>query len=556
MAHSNAVLDPDSLWYSFRPERVLVGESSVFEFIGMVSPVHYFPKLYEVLTLPLAAAQEITLMQARASCSGHCWRVLVFTWLRELGHDPATALRRCSAGVDIPAFSNVTLSAKPDVFAALMVVAMAWFCWRFQATRDARTIPWLLASAALAVGAKLAVIPYVAVMGAAFLVLLARRRPARTPLREHDGLWPMAGAAAVLVLVSARTWMLAGMPTVGPEQLIAVWNAFGMSLRFPVGTLEWTDALPWQHIARILTGWAFDPTRFSHLQISWPGNVWWLLPLAAAFAPRVMPATAPRWLLWLLPGTALLMLVTIAFVNEGGDGNYFLAPAVLATIGALDFAFGRLGAGLRCALRCVSLALFVAFHGGYSLMSAGWGPGTRAWDTDFGRENRDQRARDQAALTQLGLATAAEHLRNAGSRMRVVGRGGDNRLPARYEEVENLLYAHWQQRSPGTAGRTSGSKGALSHGAASAPLIPKFAQGVRKSWRNFGIGTLARHPVITAQAAQSAYVRHRRAVPQGPKLEARARRAARRHARHLVRPRAGLGGLRGLRRRRRQAASS
>jgi hypothetical protein len=90
----------------------------------------------------------------------------------------------------------------------------------------------------------------------------------------------------------------------------------------------------------------------------------------------------------------------------------------------------------------------VAFHGAYSLVSAGWGPGTRAWDFDLGRSNRDQRARDGAALQQRGLAKTAHFLRNAGSRMRVAGRGGDYRLPARYQDIESILFSHWHERSP------------------------------------------------------------------------------------------------------------
>ena len=300
MARSNVVLDPDSLWYSFRPERVLVGENSVFEFVGMVSPVHYFPKLYEVLTLPLAAAQETTLMQAPGIVFGALLARLVCTWLRELGHDRATALAGAALAWSIPAFSNITLGAKPDTFAALMVVAMAWFCWRFQSSRDARPIPWLLAVRGARGRCETRGDPVRRRDRNAF-PRAARAAPSRAhPLRGLDGLWPMAGAAAVLVLVGARTVMLAGMPTVGPEQLVTLWNAMGMTLKFPVGTLDWTARCRGGHSPH--RGWAGRWIRRASRTCRFPGPAtcggccrW------RPFSRRARCPDAPRWLLWLLP---------------------------------------------------------------------------------------------------------------------------------------------------------------------------------------------------------------------------------------------------------------
>lgn len=54
-ARTNVVYGYDSLWYGLRGEYVLDPGHSAFDALGLVSPVHYFPKLYEVFLLPVSA---------------------------------------------------------------------------------------------------------------------------------------------------------------------------------------------------------------------------------------------------------------------------------------------------------------------------------------------------------------------------------------------------------------------------------------------------------------------------------------------------------------------
>ncbi len=444
-ARTNVVFDFDSVWYGFRPERVLVGENSVFDALGMVSPVHYFPKLWEVLLLPLSAAREHSLAQGGAILCGAVLARLVAMWTRDLGHSRVAALAAAALAWSIPAYSNVTLSAKPDAFAALLVVAMAWFAWTLHTRRDVTAWPWLLGCAGLAMSSKLAIVPYVAVIGVASIVAWWPQRNAPIAAREKRQGWGVfLLCAGVGVLVCSRTWWLAGMPTIGPEQLVALWTAFGLQFRPPVGTLDWVRPQQWAEVPVILFGWMFDPSRFSHLQISWPGNVWIVLPIAALLLPRGASPLPRRWPLWLVPAAGFLLLLLIGFTNKGGDGNYFLVPVVLATIAAFDLWWRRCtNPALQRAALLVTL-LFVAFHGYYSLVSAGWGAGTRAWDVDFSRSNRDSGQADARALAARHLGGVADYLQNNDNRMRVLGEGGDYRLPARYEEISDLLFSHWR----------------------------------------------------------------------------------------------------------------
>ncbi len=447
-ARSNVVFDFDSVWYGFRPERVLVGERSVFDALGLVSPVYYFPKLYEVLLLPLSAMRETSVVQGAAIFFGALLARLGFDWLRRLGHPMLPSLAGAALVWSIPAFANVTLSAKPDVLAALLVVAMVWFGWNLIAQRRRIDMIWVFACAGLAISAKIVALPYVGVIGLTCLLGMSAS-PAVTvavmPGERRDA-WRVLGLCiAVGALVCARTWWLSGMPTIGPEPLVALWHGLGMEFRPPIGTLQWVLPQVWSDVPTIVLGWLASPSHFSHLQISWPGNVWVFLPLVAWLLPREpSPAPAPRWLLWVLPVTGLVMLLGIGFINRGGDGNYFLSPVVMATLAGLDLAWRRCRTHALQRALLLSLALFVAFHSAFSFVSAGWGLGTRVWDGEFARSNRDSPDADASALKEARLSGVAAWLHGQGGRERVMGNTVIGyRLPARYEHLTDAQFAHW-----------------------------------------------------------------------------------------------------------------
>jgi len=449
-ARSNVVFDFDSVWYGFRPERVLVGDRSVFDALGLVSPVYYFPNLYEVLLLPLSAMREASVVQGAAIFFGALLARLAFDWLRRLGHPILPSLAGAALVWSIPAFANVTLSAKPDVLAALLVVAMVWFGWNLIAQRRRFDLIWVFTCAGLAISAKIVVLPYVGVVGLACLLGMRASHAVAVTVDvtsdERRDAWRVLGLCiAVGALVCARTWWLSGMPTIGPEPLVALWHWLGMEFRPPIGTLQWVRPQVWSDVPTILLGWLASPSLFSHLQISWPGNVWVFLPLVAWLLPReTSPAPAPRWLLWVLPLTGLVMLLGIGFTNRGGDGNYFITPVVMATLAGLDLAWRRCRTpALQCALLS-SLVLFVAFHSAYSFVSAGWGLGTRTWDEDFTRSNRDSPDADASALKEDRLDGVAAWLHGQGGRERVMGNTVIGyRLPARYEHLTDAQFAHW-----------------------------------------------------------------------------------------------------------------
>lgn len=447
----------DALWYGLRGEFVLAPGDSVFEPLGLVSPVYYFPKLYEMLLLPLSA------LGSNSATGGLTVLLLVpllmtCRLLMQAVSVPAAA----HAGLlgliaTLPALANLAPDPKPDVPATLFVLLAALFGLAWLRTRHWTALLWMVSATALACSIKMAAIPYAGVMVLATLIAAMRgvAAPADAAAQPAAAERRLAIVALALVLVTAlfvlaRTFVLAGLPTIGPDPLFKLWLALGFELREPAGTLAWTQAQTWREVPELIVDWLLRPQRMPHVIVSWTGHAWlWMavLALAAAALGLRRAAVVPRpWPLLALVATGLVLALGNRYLVRGGDGNYFLYALLPATILAGGAAFTRLASAPRAfAVALACLPVFATFQAGYSFVSAAWTPGTRAFDLEFGQSWRDLRRGRNRELEWAGLTGIAAYLRETSGTPRVIGAVESeamNWLPARFEDVATISFSH------------------------------------------------------------------------------------------------------------------
>jgi hypothetical protein len=459
-ARSNVVVGYDPLWYGLRAEQVLVSGHSLFEPLGLVSPVHYFPKLYEAFLLPVSRLHDFSVIDGVTILLLPLILLACLALMRRIAvprhaHWPALALV-----ATVPALANTAIGPKPDVISTLFVLLAALAALDWLARRSWAAALWMLACAGLACLAKLTAIPYAAALVLATLAC-AWRSPAPTdgaaPSRDATRTAAIALAATLLVggLVTARTWLLTGMPTIGPDPLVSLWRDFGMELREPAGTLRWAYPARWSELPAVVFDVLWRPQHdLQHMVITWIGNAWlWLalVALLARFASgrRMSRRTdAARLPLLALIAAGLYVFFGVGTGVRGSDGNYFLfalVPAIVVTAGA---AFGRLEAQprlLAAALAC--LPAFVAFQASYAFASAGWSAGTLAFDGRLNRTWQDLPLRKRQALDSTGLSRIAEYLAELPGSPRVVGSTAHSAgrwLAARYESIPQIALARPQ----------------------------------------------------------------------------------------------------------------
>jgi len=413
-ARARVVMGFDTQWYGLRSEHVLVPGHSVYEPLGLTSPVFYFPKIYEVFLLPLGAVKDY------AAIEGFSILVLLLLLmacrllLRALGAPPRTQLPLVALVATLPAVANYAIEAKPDLLATLLVVVAALLAWHATQTRSRAALVWMLTCVALACSAKLTAIPYagMVLLATAAALWRSRDRAPSTQARALSSRWAwvtFALAAIAAVLVMARTWKLTGVPTIGPDPLFKLWLALGLHLREPAGTLAWTSMQDWTDVPALIVDWLFRPQVLGHIVVGWTGNVWlWFALIAAGglVAGRRRSPIVPgsTWPLWALIVTGIALALGNRYMVRGGDGNYFLFALVPGIACAGAAAFARTAASPRLfAIALASLPAFALFQASYSFASAAWTPGTRAFDLHLGDSPRATAEKRLDILSRHGL---------------------------------------------------------------------------------------------------------------------------------------------------------
>lgn len=446
-ARANVAFSFDGLWYGLRPEYVLTADGSVFAPLGLVSPVHYFPKLFEVWLLPLSALGDPGLLGGMSVLLLGLLALTAAQLLMRLGTGAVDArLALVLLVTTLPAIANAATEPKPDIACALFVLLALLFAGDAARARDPGALAWAIAAGLLALSSKLIAVPYLGLLGVALALAWWRAMPSATatlPVPRRAAFTALALAAVAAAFVVSRTWLLAGVPTIGPDPLYKIWTLLGLSLREPAGTLDWAQAQDWADVPALVVDWLLRPDRLEHIMISWTGNVWLWLPLAAlllrhSIQPAAIATRTPRWLAFSLIATGAIIALGWRYHTRGSDGNYFIAALVPALAIGIAFAWRQLhdAAAARRVL-FAGIALFAAFQAAYAFVSASWTPGTRPLDLVFDRSPRDADKIEQAVLAKHDLSTIGEYLRAQPGIARVVGCApfaAGVRLPARFED--------------------------------------------------------------------------------------------------------------------------
>jgi hypothetical protein len=453
-ARTNVVSGFDPWWYGLRGDYVLVAGGSVFKSLDLVAPVNYYPKLYELLLIPVSGLHDISVIEGVSIMVLALFALTSMELLKQFALGFRTRVLLTALCVTVPAIANSALSPKADLFMAWVLLLACLEALRFSREGTVSAGAWMVAAFALAFASKLSAPPFIVALAAgALAVWFYNARPSRSDAAGERRFAMSIALAAIIVamLVTARTWLLAGVPLIGPQQVLNFFAMFGMSLKPPAGLLLGGPSVDWHDLPALLGDQLFRPQKLAHMVISWIGNVWLYL-FALAFAARLVagapPAERPRvpliWSIVLLVGLALLL--TFRTIERGGDGNYFVLPIALAILVGGYAALKRLPPGMPARVLLATLPLFVVFQAAYSFVSAGWSAGTRAFDLDFTRSVRDLRRENQRIFQSQGIEGIAEYLRAVPGIARGVGYVADTpafRLASTFETLN--FYEYWQR---------------------------------------------------------------------------------------------------------------
>jgi hypothetical protein len=461
-ARTNLVSGFDAWWYGLRGEYALVATGSVFKSLELVAPVNYYPKLWELVLIPVSGLHDTSIIEGLSIAILALTALACDEILKPIVTGSRTRLLLVALVVTVPAIANSALSPKPDLLLAWALLFACIEAATFAREGRASAFAWTITGFALAFASKLSAPPYIVAIFAALVAFWWRNGRPRGIDAATERRFAFAIAAGALVVsgfVTARTWLLAGVPLIGPEPLLHLFAEFGLTLKPPVGLLLGGPPLDWRDLPALVVDQLFRPQVLGHMVISWIGNVWLYLFALALAAKLLVRKSAdethervpPVLIVVLLTGLALLLFYRN--LERGGDGNYFVLPIAIAIAVGGHAALQSLPSGMPSRLLLATLPLFVIFQAAYSFVSAGWATGTRAFDLDLSRSVRDLRHDNARLFKADGIAYIADYLRAVPGTARAVGYVEDRsafRLPATFETLN--FYEYWRPEPLASAG--------------------------------------------------------------------------------------------------------
>ena len=273
-ARTKVALGYDALWYGLQAEHVLVPGHSIFDPLGLVSPVHYYPKIYEMWLLPLSDLGDSTVISGMTILVMMLLLMACRAMMRDLELSASIQMPAVALIATLPALANIAGQPKPDVFATLFVLLSAIAAARYIRRPSIDAAAWAAMCAAIACSAKLTAVPYVGALLVTTLIGGWVAKPshvAEPKSKSRAGLLIVLLGVIVVGFVHARTWLLSGLPTIGPDPLFKLWHLMGFQLIEPAGTLNWSLPQYWPDVPQLILD-AFPPTVVPHIASDGPAT--------------------------------------------------------------------------------------------------------------------------------------------------------------------------------------------------------------------------------------------------------------------------------------------
>ncbi|BAU26509.1 hypothetical protein DFP93_108110 [Aneurinibacillus soli] len=345
-AKSNRAIDYDSIWYGLRPEYVLMGNHSIFENLGLVQFVHYYPKLFELFLLPISNLGDYSFIYAGTILFFALLLLVVCAFLKSLGATTVEGIYITILIGTIPGISNMASTAKTDMFTAFLIILSTYYLWLF--IRDRFELHYLIfsfMSAFLSFGGKLSSLVYMPMILLGFAIHLTIgiyrgleiKKLLRACIGQIKTSYMFICAITILTVLGIhyRTYILTGYPIY--SILGGLWMKLGFEIKYPLAKNVEAIAGERENILEVMRHWyrlLFNPGGYSHYVMVWPGNIsfyLFILVLVLVIFRKIPIKSYLQYMVIFFP-VVLTGVYYQTFFPEGGDGNYYIVPVILSIL--------------------------------------------------------------------------------------------------------------------------------------------------------------------------------------------------------------------------------
>jgi hypothetical protein len=375
----------DSLWYGLRIDKILLGNSNIFEPHYFSALVHYYPQLYESLLIPLSGLSSVSIPVGFTIFFTYILIYACYLFLKQLGIKNYLSFTAISLIANIPALGFIASTTKGDIFAAFFGVLSIFFISKYLEGKKFYFF-LILSTIILAPLARLSFLPYSFVLFL-FLIFLALKDKEKAKIFNIRYFTIFLLSSVIFSLIMFRTWLLSGVFFISPGDLVNIQKYFGLSNFDFIHIISRPNhpnlfsSLPWA-----LWSYFFYPANIGIQLISWIGNGWiFFLILYFIFQSKnkIIKTHLSFQYLFLIFFIlfALLLFGTRHSINRGLDGNYFIFPIICLYFMSF-FLLNNLSLKYKYIISSTSI-LFSVSTFLIIFFTVYWHPGTRKFDLNF-----------------------------------------------------------------------------------------------------------------------------------------------------------------------------
>lgn len=421
-AKTNTAQDYDSLWYGLRPEHVLVGENSFYDYLGYGAYIYYYPKLMELLYLPISNLGDYSFLQG-ANIFVYLFVILeIIQIMKRIFNSkvkqefimPFTLLI-----ASIPVIANMAATAKPDIFGLFFGLMTIRQFYDYLKTKSTQSFIMAFCSCILSTGTKLT---YVLWCGIAFVVMLVfliiekikSGKIINFPVTLSNRI-TVFSTCVCIAGIHYRTFKLTGFPLY--PFMTTVMSKIGFKARYfadSSNTGASSTPINIKLVLERLYSFIFDPKALPHVIIAWTSSFVFFLFILYLFRNRKSQkkfSVAAKYLLILMIAYSIVMLYYM-FRLSMPDGNYFMLPLSFIIIYLLnsvisdreDSIYGR-----KLIRSCI--LMFLVLHLPVMFVShTSWAYGTKAFSKDIIVNNFETKSKSSSYFEYYGVTQIAEYL--------------------------------------------------------------------------------------------------------------------------------------------------
>ena len=448
-AKSNVARDFDSVWYMLKPEYMLVGEHSFYDYLGYSAFVHYYPKLVELFFLPISGLGDYSFILIA--------NVFVYTLFIVLGYKMVSLLcRDCKESnkllfvllmFTMPSLTGIVSTGKGDTFGAFLVFAGVWFFINFLQDKELFHLVFVLISLLLSTGTKLTFILWGGCVGIILSIyclfwLIRNRHQIKTKINKYD-IGTLVSGLVFIGGIHYRTYKLTGYPTY--PLWINVWNKLGFSANYAMKDVANPGmTIPVDEMGNRAYEFFFDPSALEHTVMCWPTNIAliWIAIVFICCIGKKLQLNLIAKILLVISVVELAFSIYYILVRYYPDGNYFFFPFLVLCFTCFYLLYlqkdgnALINSRFMRIIMCMMLFMTIPLT---FVANCAWASGIKPFSTEIIGDNFSDYKEDELAFRKNGYYNIAKFIETEFANERVIISGSEMRIKGAVENA-NLAF--------------------------------------------------------------------------------------------------------------------